>query len=115
MPRDASAGAGPPQPAPAVVDNPGAERFELRADGAVAFLRYARSGDRLRLIHTEVPPPLRGRGYGNELARAGLEHARTHGLRVVPICPVVRAYLKRHAEYLPVVGEAWRAQVGGGG
>jgi predicted GNAT family acetyltransferase len=74
-------------------------RFELRQDESVAFLVYERHRDRLVLVHTEVPTPLEGQGYGGALVRAAMEYARDHEWRVVPLCPFARAYLKRHPEY----------------
>jgi len=98
-------------PAPQVVNNAAAGRFELTEDGHTAVLEYELAGSRLRLMHTEVPPELRGRKYGDVLARAGLEHARGNNLKVVPFCPFVRAFLKRHPEYSPVLDEHWKAQL----
>jgi len=84
---------------PSIVDNEAERRFELRADGKMSVLTYRISGDRIRLIHTEVPPELRGRGYAEMLARAALERAARDHLRVVALCPFVRAFLERHPEY----------------
>jgi hypothetical protein len=101
-------------PAPTVVNNAAGSRFELHADGHTAVLEYVQAGDRLRLMHTEVPPELRGRRYAEVLARAGLEHARGNHLKVVPFCPFVRAFLQRHPEYASVLDERWKAIVAGG-
>lgn len=38
-----------------IVDNEAERRFELHADGEVSILTYRITGDRIRLIHTEVP------------------------------------------------------------
>ena len=84
---------------PPVIDNQAERRFELHADGDLSVLTYRISGDRIRLIHTEVPRALRGRGYAEMLARAALERAARDHLRVVALCPFVRAFLKRHPEY----------------
>ena len=43
-----------------VVDNQARSRFEIRTGGHLAELIYHRSGDRLALIHTEVPEELEG-------------------------------------------------------
>ncbi|HXY20137.1 MAG TPA: GNAT family N-acetyltransferase [Gemmatimonadales bacterium] len=99
---------------PAVVNNAESSRFELHFDGHVAVLEYVLAGNRLRLMHTEVPPELRGRRLGDVLARAGLEHARANSLKVVPFCPFVRAFLARHREYDAVLDEHWKAQIGEG-
>ena len=43
----------------------------------------------ISLLHTWVPPVLRGRGIANELAQKALEFAKDNGLKVEVICPVV--------------------------
>ena len=79
-----------------VRDNRGENRFELEQDGEVAILAYDRDDEQVTLVHTEVPPPLRGKGVGEALVRGALEQIRGEGLRVVAVCPFVRAYLKKH-------------------
>lgn len=98
--------------APGVTNNAAAARFEIHADGATAHLRYEIVGDRIRLIHTEVAESLRGRGYADRLARAALEHAGRERLNVVPFCPFVQAYLRRHPEYVRLVDKRWQAKLG---
>jgi len=83
-------------PQPAVSDNPELKRFELTMDGLTAFLAYERTPDSLRLIHTEVPKGLRGRHVGEALVEAALHAGHSEGLRIVAICPFVRAYMRRH-------------------
>ena len=92
---------------PQVVHNAAAARFELVIEGQVAHLDYQVAGDRLRLIHIEVPPEIQGHHHAEELARASLEYARREQLRVVPICPYMRTFLTNHPEYLPLVDEHW--------
>jgi predicted GNAT family acetyltransferase len=86
-----------------VVDAPARHRFEVVVGEQVGFLDYRREGETLTLVHTEVPRELRGRGLGEALARFALEHARTHGLRVVPACPFVADYVREHPEFAPLV------------
>jgi uncharacterized protein len=81
-----------------VADNREGRRFELVIDGQMAVLTYERRGDALVFVHTEVPPALRGRGIGKALVKAGLEAARGEGLRIVALCPFVKAYLQKHPE-----------------
>ena len=82
-----------------VRDNPATSRFEMASGDAVAFVEYMRAGDRIVLIHTEVPEALSGRGVGSRLVRGTLEAVRTEGLKVVPRCEFVAAYIERHSEY----------------
>ena len=79
-----------------VVDNVKAQRFELNVDGQVAVLEYDRTAESLALVHTEVPPELRGHHIGERLVVAALDSARAAGLRIVAVCPFVREYLRRH-------------------
>ena len=82
-----------------VVNNETARRFELTVDGHTGFLQYAANGDRIELLHTEVPPELGGRGIGGILAKAALEHAQAANLKVTVVCPFVKKYIERNAQY----------------
>ena len=87
----------PSSPEPdAVSDNPARSRFEVTVDGQTAYLAYERTNDRLTLVHTEVPPELRGRHLGDKLVEAGVSAARAAGLQLVVVCSFARAYLRRH-------------------
>jgi predicted GNAT family acetyltransferase len=86
-----------------VTNNATAGQFEIQTDAGVAVLKYVSKGQVLELIHTKVPAVLEGKGYGGALAKAALDHARAQGLKVIPTCPFVRAYLRRHPEYEDLV------------
>jgi predicted GNAT family acetyltransferase len=90
---------------PHVIDNPAESRFELETDAGLAVLEYRRSGNRLALIHTEVPPRVRERGLGTRLVEAAFLEAREKGAKVVPRCPFVRAYVQKHPEVAGLVQE----------
>ena len=81
-----------------VTDNQAASRFELGADGSLAELLYRRVGNRLVLIHTEVPVELEGRGIGGALVAAAVDRAAREGLTLVPLCPFARGWLQRHPD-----------------
>ena len=81
-----------------VIDNTDASRFELRADGWLAELVYRIRGDRLVLVHTEVPVELEGRGIGGRLVTAAVDRAAREKLTLVPLCPFARGWLERHPE-----------------
>ncbi len=82
----------------AVRDNPQRSRFELDADGHIAFSNYRRDGNTITFMHTEVPKELEGRGIGSALVRGELEIARAQGLTIAATCPFVRAYIAKHPE-----------------
>lgn len=88
---------------PDVTHNEAAHRFQIDTADGTAVLNYVADGDRLSLVHTEVPAALEGGGYGSALARAALDYARANGLGVVPSCPFVATYLQRHPEYNDLV------------
>jgi predicted GNAT family acetyltransferase len=79
-----------------VVDNAARQQFELTLEGQTALLAYERTPRSLILVHTEVPPALRGRHLGDALARAAIDRAHADRLQVVAVCPFVKAYLRKH-------------------
>lgn len=88
-----------------VRDNTELHRFELEADGGLAFLRYVRGKNALFLVHTEVPEDLRGRGVGSALVKGALDMARRDGRKVVAKCRFVVRYMRRHPEYNDMLAE----------
>jgi len=83
-----------------IIDNVALHRFELHELGETAFLVYERMPPALRLIHTEVPVALRGKGIGSRLVAGVIKFAKQNGLKVVPLCPFVIEFLKGHPEHL---------------
>jgi predicted GNAT family acetyltransferase len=55
------------------------------------------------LVHTEVEPRAEGTGLGSQLVTEALDDIRARGLRVVPLCPFVAAYIRRHPDYADLV------------
>jgi predicted GNAT family acetyltransferase len=94
-----------------VVQNAEHGQFEIHKDGKVALLQYQESPGRIKLIHTEVPAELEGKGLAAALARHSLACAREKNLRVLPYCPFVASYIKRHSEFLDLVPESHRSLV----
>jgi uncharacterized protein len=91
-----------------VIHNEAAHQFEISADGATAILTYRLKPKSILFLHTEVPEQFRGRGIAGQLASAGLDFARQRSLAVVPLCPFVAGYIKKHQEYLDIVREDYR-------
>ena len=82
-----------------VRNNTAESRFELDADGHTAVIFYRMEPGVITLVHTEVPQALSGRGVGSRIVRGALEQARALGLKVVPKCPFVSAYMAKHPEF----------------
>jgi uncharacterized protein len=95
-----------------VIDNRDAARFEIIVDGTVAgFAKYKLREAEIVFLHTEVKDEFEGQGIGGELARAALVAARDAGLTVVPQCPFISSYIRRHPEYLDGVRDDYRTRL----
>ncbi len=88
-----------------VRDNPAASQFEMTSGDSTAFVEYRRAAERIVLVHTEVPEALSGQGIGSKLVRGVLDAARAEGLKVVPRCEFVAAYIERHSEYRDLLAD----------
>jgi predicted GNAT family acetyltransferase len=88
---------------PAVRDNTALSRYELDAEGAVAFANYRRAPGTVIITHTETPRALRGRGVASELVRGALQLIRADGNKVVAGCGFVVDYLRKHPEFSDLV------------
>lgn len=90
-----------------VADTPERGRFEAwTPDGTlVGTAAYTMRDDAIVFTHTEVPQEYEGQGIAGRLVRFALDDARSRELRVVALCPYVRAFLRRHEdEYADLVG-----------
>jgi predicted GNAT family acetyltransferase len=88
----------------AVRDNPGESRYELVLDEqVVGEIAYRLTPDHVVLIHTKVLPSLENKGLGARLVAGALDDIRARGLRLVPFCPFVRSYIRRHPDYADLV------------
>ena len=75
----------------------------LRDKRPIGFSEYELEPGRIVFTHTVVRPEFEGQGIGSRLAKFVVEDAQKRGLRITPICPFVRAYLRRHDEYDSIV------------
>ncbi len=83
-----------------VIDSPERQRYEAVREGTVlGFTAYEPMNQVLVLTHTEVDPALEGQGIGGALVRSVLDQARSRRLRVLALCPFVRAWLENHPDY----------------
>ena len=91
-------------PAGEVQRNAAQSRYEIHVDGTLAgFAAYREEAGRVYLTHTEVQPAYAGQGLGSRLAAQALEDIRSRGLKVVPQCTFVAAFIRRHPEYRDLV------------
>lgn len=79
-------------------------RYTISVEGQVAgFTEFAdrESGDAIQRVfyHTEVDEAFGGRGLATILVTEALNDVRAQGKRIVGVCPMVAAFLKKHPEY----------------
>jgi predicted GNAT family acetyltransferase len=82
-----------------VSNNPALHRYELAVDGHFAATYYEIADGVITFIHTEVPPELGGKGVGSRLIQGALDQVRAAGLKVIPQCPFVKAFIEKHPAY----------------
>ena len=96
-----------------VTDHPERERYEIHVDGSLAgFAEYRGRKETRTFTHTEIDERFEGQGVGSRLVHDALEDARAKGLKVIPMCPFVKAYMARHPEYLDLVDPRLRHAFG---
>ena len=93
-------------PSRSAPQNVSRNRFEFDEDSETAYLEFDVDGQGwMTLWHTEVPPPLRGRGIAGTLAQTAFEYARENNLKVDVICPLAQAYVEKHPEFEGLIGK----------
>ncbi|QAY72316.1 N-acetyltransferase [Agromyces protaetiae] len=91
---------------PDVVRIDARSRYVIRVDGVTAgFSAFEEEPGRVVFTHTVVKPEFEGMGIGSRLAKAALDDVVARGLVIVPVCPFIHAYLRRHSEYAASVVE----------
>lgn len=87
--------------------------FQLMVDGRVGSSAEVHDHGHVRtIVHTETAHGFEGRGFAGELVTAMLDEIRTEGLGLVPVCPYVQSYLRKHPEYADLVPASRRAEFG---
>ncbi len=82
-------------------------RFEISFEGHKAFIDYKERTGKITLIHTEVEPELEGKGAATAVIEKTLEYIEQNNYKLIPLCPLVFAYIKRHPEWKRIVDDAF--------
>ena len=79
--------------------------FYVEYEGEVAAeMVYTMPAENKMIIeHTEVGDELRGQNIGFEMVHAGVEYARHHGLKIIPLCPFAKAVIDKKPDWQDVV------------
>ncbi|MCU1537296.1 MAG: hypothetical protein JWP82_1647 [Humibacillus sp.] len=89
-----------------IADNRETSAFELRDAGRlIGLARYAvvpaTAGEPERVVffHTEVSTAYEGQGLAGRLATTAFTETIAAGRTIVPVCPYLKTFLRRHEEY----------------
>ncbi|MFV0131461.1 GNAT family N-acetyltransferase [Streptomyces sp. HMX112] len=82
-------------------------RYEILVDGVTAgFTAYRDQEDRRVFHHTEIGEEFAGRGLASVLVQQALSDVRDSGKRLVPVCPYVAKYLRKHDGFAGITDPA---------
>jgi predicted GNAT family acetyltransferase len=87
-----------------VINNKRLSQFEIVFDNSEkATLDYRWLKGSMVLMRTLVPKEGRQKGAGSTLAKAALDHAASHHLKIIIYCGFVEQYVNRYKEYAVLV------------
>lgn len=83
--------------------NPERQRFEVLTGGNVigkaVYKEYDDGGSPQRIFyHTVINEEYGGQGLAGKLARVALKATADEGRAIVPVCPFIKKYLRKHPE-----------------
>ncbi|WP_130736064.1 GNAT family N-acetyltransferase [Flavobacterium sp. J27] len=91
-----------------LVKNEERKRFELVIDEKYAIINYGQFGNQIALVHTEVEPALKGKGAADAIIEKTLHYLDENNAVLLPFCPFVFAYIKKHPEWKRIVSEKFK-------
>lgn len=92
-----------------LIKNDSKKRFEINVDGHFAFINFGETGHQIALVHTEVEPELEGTGVAAAVVEKTLHWIEDNGKTLLPFCPYVFAYIKKHPEWKRIVDTRFSA------
>ncbi len=93
-----------------LVQNEDKSRFEIVVDDLYAFVEYEVDEDGLvALVHTEADPGLAGKGAAAAVVEKTLLQLEKESKQILPYCPYVFAYIKKHPEWKRIVHPSFPA------
>jgi len=81
------------------------KRFEIEINGHFAFINYGERENQIALVHTETEPELAGTGAAAAVVEKTLQFIKNSGKKLLPFCPYVFAFIKKHQEWKAIVDE----------
>ncbi|MGB6150468.1 MAG: GNAT family N-acetyltransferase [Pricia sp.] len=86
-----------------LIDNKEPKQYELLVEGPKPRIEYILAKDNIYLTHTEVPKALEGQGIASKMVLMALKDIQSRNLTLIPMCPFVAMYIKRHPEWRELV------------
>lgn len=77
--------------------------FIQEEDEVLAELAYSKAYGQMIVHHTQVDKELRGQNIGYELVHQAVEFARSHNLKIVPVCPFAKAIFDKKPDFSDVL------------
>ena len=90
-----------------IKENTDKRRFEVKLDDSFAFIDFIRAEDKMYLTHTEVPSQMEGKGVGSALVKFAFQKIEEEERKLVPLCPFVASYVKKHPEYSTLLASGY--------
>jgi len=91
-----------------LIKNEEKRRFEIEINGKYTFTNYGEFGNQIALVHTEAEPELEGKGAASALVEKTLKYLEENNRQLLPFCPFVFAYIKRHPEWKHIVSKKFK-------
>lgn len=87
-----------------LTDNVEKSQYEFHVENYLPKIEYIKTNNgEIYLTHTEEPVALEGRGIGSQLAEKVLADIEKKGLRLIPLCPFIAGYIKKHPDWRRIV------------
>jgi predicted GNAT family acetyltransferase len=85
------------------VGNKGMFFVEVEGNILAEMVYSMPSPGKMIIEHTEVSDELKGKNVGYQLVHTAVEYARTHNIKIVPMCPFANSVFKKKPEYADVL------------
>lgn len=95
------------------VRNEDSSRYELLdGDVAVGHIAYREEAGIVDMQHVGIDPSRQGEGLAAVLAAGALADVRERGVTIVPSCPYMLGYVRKHPEVVDLVAADRRTDLG---
>lgn len=91
-----------------LIKNENEHQFEITVENHKALIAYKERPGVITLIHTGVESELEGKGAATAVIEKTLDYLEQNNYKLIPLCPLVFAYIKRHPEWKRIVDENFK-------